>query len=169
MAVLRMQRITICALKKDRKAILETLQHFGTLEVDHVIEEDQDFRKMDTAGQRMGFEKAAAAADQALDILDRYAPEKKSMLASLEGKKLISFEKGRAVQEERRELLKTARRIMELDREHGEQLAQIRKLENVIESLAPWMSLDVPVQRLETERTVMLPGTMPGRDDYGED
>ncbi len=162
MAVLRMQRITICALKKDRKAILETLQHFGTLEVDHVIEEDQDFRKMDTAGQRMGFEKAAAAADQALDILDRYAPEKKSMLASLEGKKLISFEKGRAVQEERRELLKTARRIMELDREHGEQLAQIRKLENVIESLAPWMSLDVPVQRLETERTVMLPGTMPG-------
>ena len=162
MAVLRMQRITICALKKDRKAILEILQHFGTLEVDHVIEEDQDFRKMDTAGQRMGFEKAAAAADQALDILDRYAPEKKSMLASLEGKKLISFEKGRAVQEERRELLKTARRIMELDREHGEQLAQIRKLENVIESLAPWMSLDVPVQRLETERTVMLPGTMPG-------
>ena len=55
MAVLRMQRITICALKKDRKAILEKLQHFGTLEVDNVIGEDEDFKKMDTAGRRMGF------------------------------------------------------------------------------------------------------------------
>ena len=162
MAVLRMQRITICALKKDRKAILEKLQHFGTLEVDHVIGEDEDFKKMDTAGRRMGFEKAAAAADQALDVLDRYAPEKKSMLAALEGKQLISPETERAVQQERRGLLKTARKIIDLDREHGEQLAQIRKLENVIESLTPWMALDVPMQRLETERTVMLPGTMPG-------
>ncbi len=34
MAVLKMQRISICALKKDRKAILEQLQHLGVLEVD---------------------------------------------------------------------------------------------------------------------------------------
>ena len=34
MAVLKMQKISICALKKDRKAILEQLQHLGVLEVD---------------------------------------------------------------------------------------------------------------------------------------
>lgn len=44
---------------------------------------------MDTTGQRMKFEKAATAADQALGILDAYAPEKKSLLSSLEGKELI--------------------------------------------------------------------------------
>ena len=33
MAVLKMQRITICALKKNRKAILEKLQSLGVLEV----------------------------------------------------------------------------------------------------------------------------------------
>ena len=32
MAVLKMQKISICALKKDRKAILEQLQHLGVLE-----------------------------------------------------------------------------------------------------------------------------------------
>ena len=71
MAVLEMQRISICAMKRDRKAILEKLQSFGALEVNHVIGEDPDFVRMDTAGQKMGFEKAAASADQALEILER--------------------------------------------------------------------------------------------------
>ena len=34
MAVLKMQRITVCALKKDRKAILEKIQSMGVLQVD---------------------------------------------------------------------------------------------------------------------------------------
>ena len=69
MAVLKMQKISICALKKDRKAILEQLQHLGVLVVDREKEEDAFFQKMDTTGQRMKFEKAATAADQALGIL----------------------------------------------------------------------------------------------------
>ena len=76
MAVLEMQRLTVCALKKDRKFILEKLQNLGVLEVDHVIGEDEDFKKMDTAGRRQGFEKAAASADQALEILETAYREK---------------------------------------------------------------------------------------------
>ena len=34
MSVLQMQRISICALKKDRKAILEELQELGVLEIE---------------------------------------------------------------------------------------------------------------------------------------
>ena len=45
MAVLKMQKISICALKKDRKAILEQLQHLGVLEVDRDKEEDAFFQK----------------------------------------------------------------------------------------------------------------------------
>ena len=60
MAVLKMQRITICALKKNRKAILEKLQSLGVLEVNHILDEDEDFRKMDTEERKTGFEKAAA-------------------------------------------------------------------------------------------------------------
>ena len=54
MAVLKMQRISICALKKDRKSILEKLQSLGVLEISHVLEEDEDFHKMDTAGRSSG-------------------------------------------------------------------------------------------------------------------
>ena len=47
MAVLKMQKISICALKKDRKAILEQLQHLGVLEVDRDKEEDGHNRTAD--------------------------------------------------------------------------------------------------------------------------
>lgn len=162
MAVLKMQRISICALKKDRKAILEKLQSMGVLEVNHILGEDDDFHKMDTVGKKQGFEKAAASVDQSLDILERYAPEDKSMFAALEGKKLISADEEMEVQEERRELLKTAKLIYDLDREHAEQLAAVTKLTNSIESLTPWLALDVPLKATHTERTVFFPGTMPG-------
>ena len=162
MAVLEMQRLTVCALKKDRKFILEKLQNLGVLEVDHVIGEDEDFKKMDTAGRRQGFEKAAASADQALEILERYAPEKRSMFAALEGKKLISPGEERRVREERRDLLKAAREIYDLDRERAEELSEITKLENSIGSLTPWLGLDVPMKNSGTRRTEMLVGTMPG-------
>ena len=157
-----MQRISICALKKDRKAILEKLQSMGVLEVNHVIDEDEDFKKMDTAGQRMGFEKAAASVDQALAILEKYIPEDKSVFAALEGKRLVEPEEERRVQEERRELLKTAKTIHDLDREYAEQVVNITKLRNSIESLKPWLALDVPLKPADTKRVGMFLGTMPG-------
>lgn len=162
MAVVKMQKISICALKKNRKAILEKLQSFGVLEISPVLEEDEDFRRMDTVGKKQGFEKAASSVDQALEILGRYAPEEQSMFAALEGKKLITLQEGQKVQQERRELLKTARRIYDLDREHAEQLASISRLSNGVESLSPWLGLDVPLKSMQTERTVFFPGTMPG-------
>ena len=78
------------------------------------------------------------------------------------GKKLISADEGMKVQKERRDLLRTAKQIYDLDREHAEQLASVTKLTNSIESLTPWLALDVPLKVMKTERTVFFPGTMPG-------
>ena len=41
MAVLQMQRMSICALKKDRKAILEKLQHMGVMEINQMCIRDR--------------------------------------------------------------------------------------------------------------------------------
>ena len=43
MAVLQMQRISICAMKKNRKAILEELQSIGVLEIDAENIESEDY------------------------------------------------------------------------------------------------------------------------------
>ena len=161
MAVLQMQRISICALKKDRKAILEKVQHMGVMEINHVLEEDEDFRRMDTAGDRLDFEKAASSADQALDVLEKYVPEKQSLLLALEGKKLIAGREYQDVSERKAALLHTVNRILSLNKETAEQRAEILKMENSIESLTPWLSLKVPMNYEGTVYTSMLIGTMP--------
>ena len=55
MAVLQMQRVSICALKKDRKAILERLQSLGLMEVSQLAEDDDVFQRMDTTSPRLSF------------------------------------------------------------------------------------------------------------------
>ena len=54
MAVLQMQRISICAMKKNRKAILEELQSLGVLEID-AAELDPELKTMDTMNARLIF------------------------------------------------------------------------------------------------------------------
>ena len=48
MSVVPMKRVMICALKKDRKAILEYLQRQGVMEIRAFMEEDDTFRRQDT-------------------------------------------------------------------------------------------------------------------------
>ena len=54
MAVLQMQRISICAMKKNRKAILEELQSLGVLEID-AAELDPELKTMDTMNARLKY------------------------------------------------------------------------------------------------------------------
>ena len=78
MAIVQMQRINICALKKNRKAILERLQELGAMEIDIQLEDDNLGEKQDVASSRALFERRAQTADQALAILNTYVPEKKA-------------------------------------------------------------------------------------------
>ena len=162
MAVLQMQRISICALKKDRKAILEKIQSMGIMEMSQVAEDEDGFKKMDTISARQSFEKKALLSESALDILDAYAPEKKSMFASLEGKKLVESDQFAKITAKKEEILEKAERIVACNKEIAEHKAESAKLENQIEALVPWLSLDVPMNCKGTGKTAMLLGTMPG-------
>ena len=70
MAVLPMKRLQLCALKKNRKAILELLQRRGAVEVQDTGE-DEVFTHADMSQARSIFQKNAALANQALDVLAR--------------------------------------------------------------------------------------------------
>ncbi len=160
MAVLQMQRVSICALKKDRKAILEKLQSLGILEINHIVDNDETFEKMDTVNARQSFEKKAQLADQALDVLDTYVPEKKSMLSSFEGKKLVDTESFRKAVSGKEAIIDKANTLTACNKKIAEGKAEILKFENQIESLTPWLSLDVPMDYRGTDKTAMFLGTM---------
>ena len=159
MAVLQMQKVSICALKRDRKAILEKIQSMGIMEVSQIQEDIQGLEKMNTQTARSMFEKNAASADTALGILAEYVPEKSSMFASLEGKKLVDKESFEQAVERKDKVMSVAASIISQQKKIGEYRANIQKLENKIESLEPWMNLDVPMAFRGTKKTAFLPGS----------
>jgi len=162
MAILQMQRLSICGLKKNRKEILDKLQSLGVMEINNILEEDDVFQKTDVTNAKNSFDKMAQAADQALDLLQDYAPHKTSAFASLGGKEFIEEEKYNRVIEHRDDILKTIRHIQALDKERSEHKAEIVKLENNIESIRPWLSLELPLNFEGNKHSVMISGMMPG-------
>ena len=165
MAIVQMQRINICALKKNRKAILERLQGLGAMEIDIQLEDDNLGEKQDVASSRALFERRAQTADQALAILNTYVPEKKGMLDSLAGKPLVEKELFEKAAENQDQYMATASRIVTLDKQIAESKAAVLKVQNQVETLAPWLSLTVPVSYTGTQKTAVLIGTMPNPQD----
>ncbi len=161
MAMLQMQRIYIYALKKDRKPLLEMLQRRGVVEVSDNLSEDNIFHKTDTSYAKTNFEKNALLCKDAVEILDKYAPIEKSLLSMLSGRKLVSIEDYDAFKEKHEPTVRTAGRIIALNKEIIERNADIQKLEVQAEMLKPWTALDIPLQNAQTVYTRCYIGTFP--------
>ncbi len=161
MAVLKMRRISISALRKDRKPILEKLQALGIMEMHQL--DPEGFEKTDTRSERQEFDSDVRLAEQALDVLAAYSPEKASVLSSLEGKELIDKEDYVRTEEKSKVLLETAEYIVSLSRKISEKKAVCQRLAAQEEALRPWKLLGVPLTQdaQETEKTSLLLGTVP--------
>ncbi len=160
MAVLQMRKISICALKKDRDGIFDKLQALGTLQLTGVPE-TEGFSPEQTAELKSASDRETNLAEQALSALDLYAPVKRSVFASLEGRREVAGKEFSGIRERKEEILRKAERITALSKEITENRAQILKLENQAETLKPWLSLDVPMNARGTKKTAFIAGTMP--------
>ena len=160
MAVLQMQLISICALKHDRKAILEKLQSMGMIEMHQVAQDEAGFEKMDTQSAKSSFEKRVQITENALDVLNQYTPEKKSMFASLEGNELIDKKTMEAAAAKQEAVMEVAGLLIADHKKIAEAQAEIVKRNTQIEALTPWMSLEVAMNYPGTKKTAMLLGTM---------
>lgn len=161
MAVMQMKRITLCALKKNRKQILEELQRRGTVEIGDAGMEEGVFRRTDLSDFRAIFAKNVSAATHALQILDRTAPEKKSAFDSLNGRKRITAEQYGVFSSKHDETVRLAMRLTELEKEIAENRAEIIRIGLEREALEPWMGLDVPLDFPGTKTTSAFIGSLP--------
>ena len=161
MAVLPMQHIRIYALKENRKAILELLQRRGAVEITDPKISSSLFQKMDTSTAQSTFEKSAATAQQALEAVLALAPEKGGLLKMLEGRRSLSLEDYENRVKEREEISKIASRIVLLQKEIGDQKAEIVRLQTQIEALTPWYALDISMRVKETKNARVFIGIFP--------
>ncbi len=162
MAVVPMKKVLICGLKKDRKQILEFLQRQEALEISNVLEEDSVFKKTDVTSSRTVFERNAQVVEQALAVLNKYAPEKKGLLAAFEGRAEMSLEEYENHAEMHEGVMKTAYRLQELEKEIAENLGTIPKLEQQITALEPWKDFDLPLDYRGTKKTAAFIGSLNG-------
>ena len=160
MAKLRMKRIEIVAPLSERKAIVETLQRRGAVElIDHA---DEGLAKLDTAASAAQFEQARAEAMAARSVLAEFcAPAKKSMLAAFSGKLEMKTETFGRQAQEANENLKKCYHIDALRSANTQARADIARLRTQTDQLRTWEALDVPMDFKGTKCAAAFIGSVP--------
>jgi V/A-type H+/Na+-transporting ATPase subunit I len=167
MAVLQMQKFSICALKKDRNAVLKKLQSLGCTEIEKNLPEDDVFVRSDTS-EKAAWEKEASLAERALAILEEYAPSKGGLLSSLEGKEIADAEKLRKNAAREDEIREWIQELIFEKKEIAENLAEAQKITAQLEGLLPWKNLDVSMDCQGTEKTALIIGALPEQKSLEE-
>ena len=140
-----MKKMLICGLKKDRKKTLEFLQRQEIVELSDDIKHDAVFQTADFLSRKAVFERNAALAEQALEVLAHYAPEEKGLFSALEGRQLLSVEVYEEKAAQHRRIMETASRIIGLTKAIDEKEQLLVQKKRQMEELLPWRRFDVPL------------------------
>ena len=159
-----MSRIYIYGSKKDRKAVLEYLQRQQVLDI---IEPDADneevgFSNINTSESQSEFLHNSQLGEKALDILNDSAPEKKGMLASLNGREALSAQEYYSYVDNIPKTLEIVNKITELSAKKAQLQGDIIRCRTVIEELKPWVLLDSPIEGEKTQSAISLTGVFGG-------
>ena len=164
MPKMTMSRVTILAHRADRKALLETLQYWGLLDIDAAAgQEDppEDFFRPDTRKESASFERAAAVAGQALELLNEVNPASRGMLASLAGRREVTRQEFESTAAHSKDVLDIAYHILDLQKRRTEWEGEMSRLDAAMAQLQPWKGLDVPFRFAGTRSTAALIGALP--------
>ena len=164
-----MALVELFALQKDQKAILEQLQRWGVLDIETATLDEETnacpegFSRRDTGLQVADFEQKVRTLEQALSILNEFAPVKKGLLASFSGRREISEEAFSGAEGQVTEHLDMAAEIIHQNRFIAETKAEIVRIQTAIVQMEPWRALDVPLDFSGTASTKAFIGTVQGQ------
>ena len=147
-----MQKLSVYALKKHRKEVLEFLQRTGAMEL--ILGESEEYQTMDTSQDRTKFEKIADAFDHILEMIP------KSSGLGLE-KPLVKRSEQKEVIEHVSEYYSHTKSMLSLEKDIAEAESNIARKSNKIASLRPWEKLDIPLNSTGTRKTTILIGSFP--------
>ena len=159
MAKLRMKKIELIAPLTDSKKIIELLQRRGVVEL--CRNEDEGLEQTSVTTVTGSFDKFRTTVMQALDVLERYEPEKAALTDMLRGRTEVekhAFGKS-AMQLEK--IMNTANEILRCSKAVAEADSETQQLETRCDMLRQWLPLDVPLNFKGTDTTTAFIGTLP--------
>ena len=164
MAIVRMKKLRLMAVRSARDELLRELLRHGCVEVSEPAElQDEAFASLlhREDGELMAARSQQQTLQQALDILNSYAPAKSSLLSpkpEVAGEKLLDEERFRQTLQTAEALRESSDRIRRIGAEES-------RLRAGIESLRPWTALDLPLECAETRSSAVTLGAMPLRTE----
>ena len=177
MAVQKMKRIAVCAGKRDRKKMLESLQRMGTVELcreepgkgavrkgERAVQPWEEKTRTEVREAISRMEKQAEQLERALQILRQMRPEKQSVFAALEGKPIRTEDLYQKGEKNRESVCQEAGNILKLARKTEALEAENEQIAKRIERLKPWKSLKIPLDFSESRRFAVIFGSLPGRE-----
>ncbi len=166
MAIVKMKRLRLIGLRKDREELLQKLQRMGCVEISEPELDLSDPAWAALAkpeGQDLaGAKEQNALFENALTVLGKYAPAKGGLLQARPEMRESDFFDEAAY----RSALDTARDILEGEKALAAHQAEQGKVKSQKASLAPWLPLDVPLDYAGGEAFTAVFATVPVRTDF---
>lgn len=157
-----MSKVQICAMRNNRKPVLEFLQCRNIVEIIDIKAPDSVFAKMDTEKSRETFRRNMEEVQKAREELDKLVPVKGEGFAFLKGREAISPQDYHDFYDVQGGVLRDANRITRLAREIVEAKAEIVRVDAALDMLAPWLDLPVAQTFKGTRRTRAFVGSLVG-------
>ena len=167
MAIVKMKKLRLMAVRSARDELLRELLRRGCVEVSEPAElQDEAFSSLlrRENGELMAARSHQQTLQNALSILGRYAPAKSTLLSpkpEVAGEKLLDEESFRQALDTAEALRESSDRIRRIGAEES-------RLRSTIEALRPWAALDLPLECAETRSCAVTLGAMPLRTDPGK-
>lgn len=161
MAKLAMKKLELIAPLTDSKKIIELIQRKGVVELCENTDDELETANVSVViGE---FEKFRVTAVSALDVLDKYAPEKKPLSDMFGGRDEIEKHEFGDKASQLEKIMNGASDIIRNSKIISEAQAETAQLRMRSDQLEPWKGLDVPLNFRGTAKTSAFIGSMQGQ------
>ena len=160
MAIVKMKKLRLVAVRSQQEEILRELMLLGCVEINDAKTTQEtlelELKHADTA-QLPGYNQSYNRLINALGVLDEYAPAKRGLLTPLPEVELDELLDESAIPDDlvkADEILALKARVNALNQEES-------RLRASCEALTPWEAFDHPLEALGTKRSAAVFGTIP--------
>lgn len=165
MAVIKMNKITVLGLTEERSALLKSLLKLGVLEIDQE-EPGEDLGdkayNLDVLTDLANIDEKKSKLERAIDILSRYAPVKKPILSA---RRVISEADYNQKIKDGDRILSYAYQINSAEDDLTKLKGEENNIRSQLDSIEPWLNLDIPLELTNTRYTFFHTGSLPRRID----
>lgn len=159
MAIVTMKRLRLMTVREQKNALMRELERFGWVEVSEPDAELEEKGLSRESGDVSSLKSTQNLIGNAIALLDRYAPQKTPLLSSkppVEAETLLDDVQLQQASDE-------ARRITALEDQMKLLTTEENRQKSLIESVSPWLDLDLPLGTQGTETCALLWGSLPAR------